>query len=630
MLWCIPHSNHPSVLFACEELKRHWDMLGDLWPCADLTLQVGGGSDALPPVESAELDDAVLIAVDRDQGVITGSNPRSVLIAAYRFLHELGFWFVKPGRHGTLLRYNGRTTVNVCERAAYRHRGFCIEGAVSFENILQFVDWMPKNGYNTYFTQFLVPYEFFKTWYAHDNNPLLAGIEPVPSVQEVERFTYGTLNDELKKRGIVFQAAGHGWTTNAIGIPGLGWDKAPEPDARYTHWLAQIDGKRALFHSRPLNTQLCYSQPEVRERLTDEVLDFLHKYPQVDVIHFWLADESNNSCQCDACREEVPSAFYIQMLNLLDEKLSREGLSTKIVLLAYLDLLWPPQSERLRHPDRFLFMFAPITRSYSRPLPTDTSEAALPPFERGRLQMPQSVRQNIAFLKAWQRVAPCDSFIYEYHYMWDLFKDVSDLENARILWQDVKNLKELGLNGYISCQQTRAFFPAGFGMYVLGQTLWNRELAFEDLTDEYFHALFDQNAPYVLSLLNNAAHSMHPTCIRGEESIVNERYAADYQRLRMDCLTAGRRCMQEALSLEGTASRLWMSLSYWCRLCAGYAYYLQACAEGDAARSAERLAALKSFLCVNESAHQEDVDVFWFVKTLDHTIVPALSCSRDN
>ena len=55
--------------------------------------------------------------------------------------------------------------------AAFAHCGVCIEGADSMENILDFIDWLPKVGYNIFFTKFKTPYAFLKLWYHHDNNP---------------------------------------------------------------------------------------------------------------------------------------------------------------------------------------------------------------------------------------------------------------------------------------------------------------------------------------------------------------------------------------------------------------------------------------------------------------------------
>ena len=47
-------------------------------------------------VEENSLDDKIRIAVENGKGVITGSNPRSVLFSVYRFLYELGCRFPSP------------------------------------------------------------------------------------------------------------------------------------------------------------------------------------------------------------------------------------------------------------------------------------------------------------------------------------------------------------------------------------------------------------------------------------------------------------------------------------------------------------------------------------------------------
>jgi hypothetical protein len=45
---------------------------------------------AAPEVADARFDDPIHIYVSRESGVIAGINPRSVLIAVYRYLSELG------------------------------------------------------------------------------------------------------------------------------------------------------------------------------------------------------------------------------------------------------------------------------------------------------------------------------------------------------------------------------------------------------------------------------------------------------------------------------------------------------------------------------------------------------------
>ena len=80
---------------------------------------------------------------------------------------------------------------------------------------------------------------------------------------------------------------------------------------------------------------LCYSNPKVREIITDEIVDYLKNHPWINALHFWLADGSNNNCECDECKKALPSDFYVKMLNELDAKLSAADLSTKIVFLIY-------------------------------------------------------------------------------------------------------------------------------------------------------------------------------------------------------------------------------------------------------------------------------------------------------
>ena len=51
-------------------------------------------------VELSEWKDEIYINVKGGSGVITGSNPGSVVIAMYRFLKECGARFIRPGKNG--------------------------------------------------------------------------------------------------------------------------------------------------------------------------------------------------------------------------------------------------------------------------------------------------------------------------------------------------------------------------------------------------------------------------------------------------------------------------------------------------------------------------------------------------
>ena len=165
-----------TILFACHELRKYMSavttdsiivMKGDARNHDGLVLGVAL-HPALQQVKDPALDDAIVIDVQGRSGVITGTNPRSVLIAAYRYLRELGFGFVRPGKDGELYPEKlEQKPVYIREKAACRQRMVCLEGSTSFESVLDMVDWLPKVAMNGYFTQFFTPLIFFKRWYQH-------------------------------------------------------------------------------------------------------------------------------------------------------------------------------------------------------------------------------------------------------------------------------------------------------------------------------------------------------------------------------------------------------------------------------------------------------------------------------
>jgi len=131
------------------------------------------------------------------------------------------------------------------------------------------------------------------------------------------------------------------------------------------------------------------------------VVEYSKNNSEIDYLHFWLSDALNTQCECENCKDTIPSDFYVMMLNEIDEKLARAGLDTKIVFLIYFDLLWEPQKERIKNPDRFVMMFAPFSRTYSKAYAESdlSGRAPLAPYERNRLVMPRSVEENVARLR---------------------------------------------------------------------------------------------------------------------------------------------------------------------------------------------------------------------------------------
>ena len=482
------------------------------------------------------IDDEIKIDIREGSGVITGSNERAVLLAVYRALFELGCRWVRPGKNGELLPKKsldiGNMNIQVQEKASYRHRAVCLEGANDYQHVADMIDWLPKIGMNGYFVQYKVPFTFFDRWYSHSSNPNISGYQ---LSQEDVIHMWSLLEEEIFKRSLMYHAVGHGWTCEPFGIEGSSWsisEKKIDPEVK--KYFAELNGQREIWRN-PLNTNLCYSNPEVRDIMTNAIVQYCKENPKVDYLHFWLADDINNHCECPECRKQLPSDFYVKTLNELDEKLTLAGVSTKIVFLIYVDLLWAPEVEKIRNQDRFVLMFAPITRTYTKAFTEDCRilpDDELAPYVRNKLIMPKSVSENITRLSKWQENFEGDSFDFDYHLMWDHQKDPGYYECARILHKDMTNLDKIGLNGMVSCQNQRVFLPTGLPMYAMAKGLWDKESRFEDVVKEYFTAAFGEDGEAVAEYLKTLSTLFHPPYIRNELSGTEEFLVNDFAKIR--------------------------------------------------------------------------------------------------
>jgi hypothetical protein len=76
--------------------------------------------------------------------------------------------------------------------------------------------------------------------------------------------------------------------------------------------------------------------------------------------------------------------------------------------------------------------------------------------------------------KSWCGKHPGDAFLFDYHLMWACWNDGWGHDVGRIMAQDMKRLNKLGLNGMVSCQTQRCFWPHPYTMHAMADMLWNR------------------------------------------------------------------------------------------------------------------------------------------------------------
>lgn len=474
--------------FAREELDRYCKRIfGDAAPCDIRFVRT--------EQERNFFHDSFQIDIRGGKGTIAAGNDRSILLGVYRALKEIGCRFIRPGFGGEKIPSLRLEDFNVrCDIVpAYDHRGITIEGSVGKEDLIELIDWLPKAGFNSYFIQFRNGYEFYERWYKHTDNPLF---EAEPFGEERAWQIHSEVIRELQKRGLIIHGVGHGWTCECFGISSTGWQKRAEVPEDIRSDLAMVGGERKFFDDIPLNTQLCYSQERVREKLVNEVVGYAKAHPEIDVLHFWLADGVNNVCECEECAAESVTDLYVRMLNAIDERLTAEGLATRITFLIYFDLYWPPKRERIHNPDRFVMLFAPIFRAYDKSYADylGADEVEILPYKRNKNEYPHDIRAYMKFLREWRKCFGGDAFDFDYHMMWDIYHDLSGETLAEVLWKDIGALREMGLNGLISCQVQRAFFPAPLTMNLMADALFGAQEDLETYKKRFFRDTYAQFA----------------------------------------------------------------------------------------------------------------------------------------
>ncbi len=462
-------------------------------------LLLGLGLRNLPP--PSEWDDAFAIIPKGGVLYLAGSNARSVLFAAYRLLEALGAVFLRPGRHSEVLPKRKALRLPeraIREKASYRHRGVCIEGYPRLEHVLDLLDWMAKRKMNAFQLQFVHSGVFWKRGYQQSPEVKGTSWSGELSASDSEELDERVIA-RAKELGMMVHRVGHGWTAATVDLDGIGWETTQaEPPAEKHHWLAEVSGKRALWWDVAANTELCYSNPEVRAAFVETVMRYARQHSEVDLLHVWMSDSYNNKCECAGCRANNPSDWYVELVNAIGRQLKDEGLPMRLVFLGYMDLLWPPEQARLTA-DNVTFMYAPITRCFRHALADaqcDAGEdAARPALNRCRL--PHTNRSYAEVMRQWAKLGLKDTFLFDYHNIWVVWQDGLGLDVAAVMAQDMADLERLGLNGFMSCQAIRAFYPTPYLAMGMADVLWNRRLPRKEHRRAVMEASFGKHAASV-------------------------------------------------------------------------------------------------------------------------------------
>ncbi len=523
----------PAVLYATEELKKYIRMMlprsGDPTLCYTGTngFRLGVFAD-IPEIPDSlveqsrtckDTEDILYIETTENGGIIAANSPRGVLLALYQYLRELGCNWLFPGPDGEVIpTLNALSPVSYHHTASYRYRGQCNEGSETQPLMMDAIAFTPKTGLNTFMLEFDIPRSYYVKAYRHHYDEAYPA-EPLSN--ETVLQWKRECEAEISRRGLLFHDMGHGWTAEPFGLDSSGqWstsDDSTIPDSA-RKYLAQLNGVRTYYGGVALNTNICMSNPEAREIMASYIADYAAVQTNVDFLHIWLADASNNHCECEECAKKPMPDWYVMLLNDIDRHLTEKGLSTRIVFIVYVDTLWPPTVEKLACPDRFTLLFAPITRKYSETYRLPAHRDAVTPYACNKNRMPKGMSENLGYLSAWQDNWNGDCFCYEYHFWLPQYCDLGGLTFARLLYDDVQGLAEHGLSGIVEDGSQRSFFPNGFLFYVYCRTLFDKDIPYETLLEEYYSAGYGSDWEKVRDYMKSISEAACFAFVRGERS----------------------------------------------------------------------------------------------------------------
>lgn len=605
--------NNPSNLTTTFAVKELRDYLNKLAEKSNNTLSF---PNYLLKVEEREGNDQVKItSLSKSSVEIIGNNNVALLIGVYQYLHILGVRFLRPGKKNEFLPRLTQDDINkdisYNHTASYKHRGVCIEGADSLENIIEFIDWLPKNGFNSFFIQFDNPYTFLKRWYSHEFNNYWANRE---FSTEVAKQMSDKVDEAIKVRSLHHHRVGHGWTGRVLGFSSeFGWETGKKVSEDKKDLVALVNGKRELIDGTPIFTSVDFAKPEVTKQMSKLIVDYAKKHPEVDYLHVWLSDACNNICECDDCKKTTPSDQYVDFLNYLDDQLTKAGLDTKICFLLYHELLYAPEKAKIKNPKRFTMMFAPISRTFEKSYADVDYEHDIPKtpkYKRNDITLPNSLESNLAFLFDWQKMFKGDSFVYDYPLGRAHYGDLGYMAISNVISRDIKYLDKLHLNGYISCQELRSGLPTTFPNYVMGRTLWDKDVDYQTLVKEYFIAAYGEDYKEVVDYLTKVSDLSSPDYFNGIGDRKNPEMAKQYQQINELADSFLDKVIANLPNKNGVQHHNWKILAYHREVLMLLSNALNLMANGDSQEAEQIWKNFIDFIKLHEKEFQLELDVY--------------------
>ncbi len=646
-----------TIDYAAEELKKYITAMsrGRIVPTVT---ECGGADEGITlallstlSLDGAEIydpmnDDIMDVDVKDGVGHIAGSNYRSILFGVYKYCYSLGCRYLRPGPDGDYIPKADvlNHSFKYRKRADSPIRCEIIEGNVSYEHCRETVLYLPKIYMNAYMIEGYVPYSYLHKWYGHVGNTALRRKGYYADYNMLDDYMR-LLERDIKKTGLQLHTLGHAWMFEKLGMKHSAEARnSPSPlRDEYKKYVAEVGGKRELYHGSQFYTNFCYSNPEAREILVDTVVDYAKTNPHVDYVHLWLADSTNNWCECAECRKLEPSDHYVKFLNEVDAALTAAGLDTRIVLIMYVETVRPPKTLKLDHPERFIMTVA-IGSHYENGYKKEECNEPLPPFELNNFKA-FSPQLQFKCHDEWKKITHgARSAIFEYRFYMDHYADLGYMQIARETYRDMRSLDAMDFQGCMTDKTHRNYMPTALPMIVMGETLFDHSIDYETMTREYFEGAFGKDGAACREYLEKLTDLLSPSNFRidakldienrgvgetvsNKESWKNNPAVAEKAEKIPALLSEFVPVIDDNIAYATTISQMdsWRYLKYHSKIVEIFSRLLLAGAKGDIEKAQEVYFELEKYISENELCFHYVFDGFLFLRSLRRKIgLPAV------
>lgn len=581
-------------------------------------------------IEDKKCDDAYIVDVDGFDGIIAGSNVRSILYGVYRYLYEAGCRFFRPGEGGEYIPQKNLAEFKckVDKKASLRYRADCIEGSLSKEMIIERLKWLPKAGYNGYMIQGITPTNMLDRWYSHLGNKHKTA---TPLTWEQEKAITEEVEKYIKKYGLLFHDIGHEYMFPAYGI--FRDTEAVIDDSLREH-IALVNGERKI-HGSIKYTNFCYSNPDVLKKISDYLVSYVKEKPGIDYLHLWLADNTNNCCQCEKCAGSTVSDIYVRILNYIDEVFTKNNIDTKIVFILYNDTMEPPEKEVIKNPSRFVCTVA-VDGWYEAEKGYDTYDYETDTDFLDSKGNPSQIARIMRCRKKWEKAFIGDVFFFGYHMYSAHLDDMGHKLVTNRLARDAKVIPEKYSKGLMNCATSRLYMPTALPPYLCGLALFDTEVDTESVRDDYFENSFGKDGNKVKQYLDSLSQYLLPDLLSDTGVKAADEEFAEILEVKINWMSNDEAhksfvkareiiekfvdVIESNLNAENECHRKsWQILKFHHQLCTRLVAGLVEGSAGDMGKAQAHCKDLIDYLALNEDEYALYFDYFLYIKRLRYT-----------